>query len=455
MIYWLEKNLVPLANKLGSTRFLVALRDAFVSIIPITMAGSLSILLSSLMEVARDEFGFKTLYTTLKPFRMINDVVWDGTFAIFSLLFAFSWGYHLAKNYEVNGISGGLVAVSSFLMSIANVFQIKLTKSLPAATSNMLADAKLVLNDKTLAIHDVISIEQLSTTGLITAIVFGGIGVAIFIVLLKARVALNFREPMPRASAIAFEALIPAVIALFCVAGINYLFTTITGTYFGEFLIAMIQKPLLKAGQSFGMVMLVTVLVQIFWFFGINGVNVLAPVLDTIWLPAQNFNTTALKNHGQLDFNWVRGSFDAYAWFGGAGGTLLLIIAILCFSKRKEQRTLAKITLAPQIFNINEPVMYGLPIVLNPLYLIPFLVAPVVNVALAYIVTQLGWVNPVQVVVPHLMPPVLQAFLATNMDWRAAVLAVVNMVIAFLIWTPFVFAANKVRPTNYERNFNF
>ena len=199
--------------------------------------------------------------------------------------------------------------------------------------------------------------------------------------------------------------------------------------------------------------LLVTLMVQVFWFFGINGLGVLSPILDSIWLTAQNGNITAATSGKVPPYVWVRGSFDVFAWFGGAGGTLMLIVAILVFSKRSDYRTIAKITLAPGIFNIGEPILLGLPVVLNPVYLIPFLLTPVVNVAFSYWVSVMGLVNPVQVAVPSIMPPIIGPFLACNYDWRAIVLSIIDMLIAFAIWSPFVIAADKIADTNNPKTF--
>ena len=170
-------------------------------------------------------------------------------------------------------------------------------------------------------------------------------------------------------------------------------------------------------------------------------------------MTAQNVNVTDARNSVVPQFIWVRGSFDSFAWFGGTGGTLMLIIAILLFSKRTDYRTIAKVALAPGIFNISEPIVYGLPIVLNPVYFIPFVVAPIVNVAFSYWVTVMGLVNPVQVAVPSIVPPVLNSFLACNYDPRAIILAIVNMLIALAIWAPFVFAADKIEDSIHPRTF--
>lgn len=435
LVKWLEKYVLPLAAKLGQVRWLVALRDTFVSLLPITMAGSLAMLFSSLLKATKLQFGWDNFYHIMKPLLLMDNIVWNGTFALFAIYFSLSWGYHLAKTYEVNRLAGSIISLISFTMSISDM-------------------VKLKINGDIIDIKNAVDTSQFSTSGLFTAIIFGLLGTAIFILAYRARLTIKFStNNMPHSEWVAFSTLLPSLIAVFVVAAINCLFQEIVGTYFGDWLLTSIQSPLVRMGQGFGVVLLITFLVQIFWFFGINGISVLTPVVDSLWLTPQNINVTAVRNGSVVPYIWVRDSFNIFAWFGGAGGTLALTIAILIFSKRTDLRTVAKMALAPGIFNINEPILFGLPVVFNPVYLIPFVLAPMVNVSLAYWVTKMGLVNPVQIFVPGVMPPLLNSFLACNYDWRAIILTLANMIIAVLIWTPFVFAADKIVQDNDQRNF--
>lgn len=151
-----------------------------------------------------------------------------------------------------------------------------------------------------------------------------------------------------------------------------------------------------------------------------------------------------------LPYMWTRSDFDLYVWIGGAGSTLLLILAVLAFSKREDERAVAKVSLVPGIFNINEPMMFGMPIVLNPIYIIPFILAPLVMVSIAYGVLSLGWVSPVAVQTTWAMPPFLNAIIAT-IDWRSVILQIVNMVVGFLIYVPFVIASNNMDPEKVNK----
>jgi PTS system cellobiose-specific IIC component len=424
-VRWLRRYVLPWAGQIGRIGWLTALRDAFVSTLPINIAGSIAVLIVSLVRAAGTQLHWTAFVFAMSPLVGIANIVWQGTFKLFALFFAFAWGYQLAKTYEVPALPAATVAVASFAMSIANLTKIKVGGQL-------------------ITIKHAFNINQLSTTGLFTAILFGGLGTLIFILAWKGKLQIHFRSQLPRAEYYAFASLPGALIAIGSVGVVNYLFQIITGDYFGDWLLKSIQAPLVKLGQGFGPVLLITFLVQVLWFFGLNGGSVLAPVIESIWLTPENINVMAAKNGQAVPYAWTRNSFDVFVWFGGAGGTLVLVIAILCLSKRTDFRSLAKIALAPSVFNINEPVMFGLPIILNTAYVIPFIFAPLVNVTIAYWATQLGWVNPVQIVVPAVMPPILNSFLATNYDWRAIVLTIVNMAVAFVIWLPFVIAADKL-----------
>lgn len=434
LVKWLEDYVLPIASRLGQVRWLVALRDAFISLMPITIAGSLAVLIKSLITAAKVHLGWNTFAFAMQPLVSISDLVWRGTFSLYACFFALALGYQLAKNFEGNRLAAAIVSLSSFSLSIANY-------------------AKIRFHGESVVVKNAFDIGQFSTTGLFTAILFGSIGFLIYYACYKARFMLHLSTNMPHAEQAAFDSLIPAMVAVFSVGGINYLFQAVTHDYFGDWLLTTIQMPLVKWGQGFGTVLLVTLLVQVFWFFGINGLGVLSPILDSIWLTAQNGNITAATSGKVPPYVWVRGSFNVFAWFGGAGGTLMLIVAILVFSKRSDYRTIAKIALAPAIFNIGEPILLGLPVVLNPVYLIPFLLTPVVNVAFSYWVSVMGLVNPVQVAVPSIMPPIIGPFLACNYDWRAIILSIVDMLIAFAIWSPFVIVADKIADTNNPKTF--
>lgn len=440
---WLEKYVVPVAVKIGSIKWLVALRDAFIGTMPATMAGSIAVLLNAFLRDFPTEWGWTGFVNAMAPVVAVNGVVWTGTIAVIGLIFAFSWGYNLSHVYGVDALSGGIVGLGAYLMSVSSAVVLNLPKALPAKAVKIITDAGGVTDGRTITTGGIFQMGQLGATGLFTAMLFGGLATVIYIRLMKANIIIKMPDTVPPAVSKAFAAIIPATVAFYVVGIINYLFTKATGSAFIDWLSKTIQEPLLHASQGFGMVILITILVQIFWFFGIHGTNVLAPIIESIWTTAQLANVDAAQKGIKIPYMWVRGSFDIYAWIGGAGGTLLLIAAILVFSKRADNRTVAKLSLAPGLFNINEPIMFGLPIVLNAIYFIPFILAPVVMVSIGYFATYLGIVGPVKFQVLWVMPPLINAFLATG-DWMAPIVALVTMAVGFLIYVPFVLAANRI-----------
>ncbi|EUJ22649.1 PTS system cellobiose-specific transporter subunit IIC [Listeria grandensis FSL F6-0971] len=438
---FLEKYFVPVAAKIGSQKHLVALRDAFISTMPITMAGSIAVLLNAFFRDFPTSWGWTGFVEAMQPLIGVNGYVWAATLAIVSLVFAVSLGYNLSKVYEVDRLAGALVSLAAFVMNLSQTVAVDPIKNAILA-ANPKADVSMIQ-----PVWGFLDLNQVNGTGLFTAMLFGFISTIIYAKLMRANITIKMPDSVPPAVSKAFAAIIPALVALYVCAIIDWSFVKITGLDVITWISKTIQEPLLALSQGYGAVLLVTFLVQLLWFFGIHGPNVLAPVLESLWGTAQlnNINEAAKGVAGSdLPYQWVRGSFDAYVWIGGSGGTLVLIIALLMFSKRADSRTVAKLSLGPGIFNINEPIMFGLPIVLNSIYLIPFIIAPMVMVTVAYFATVWGLVAPVKIAVVWVMPPLINSFLATGGDWMAPVISLINMVIAFLIWVPFVITANKV-----------
>lgn len=445
---FLEKYFVPVAAKIGSQKHLVALRDAFISTMPITMAGSIAVLLNVFFRDFPTEWGWTGFVAAMDPLIGINGYVYNGTLAIVSIIFAFSLGYNISKSYDVDRLAGGLVSLAAFMMNLAVTVDLETVKSAIGA-ANASFDVNTLPKEFS-GIYGFFSLAQVNGTGLFTAMIFGFLATIIYAKLMQAKITIKMPEAVPPAVSKAFAAIIPALVALYVCGIIVWGFTKLTGMDVITWISNTIQEPLLAMSQGYGAVFVVTLLVQVLWFFGIHGPNVLAPVLESLWGTAQLQNISAAQEGASLPFQWVRGSFDAYVWMGGSGGTLVLVIALLVFSKRADARTVAKLSLGPGIFNINEPIMFGLPIVLNTIYLIPFIIAPLVMVTVAYFATALGLVGPVIAAVPWVMPPLFNSFIATGGDWVAPVISLINLVIGFVIWTPFVLTANRVGPPEEE-----
>ncbi|MGX7420630.1 PTS sugar transporter subunit IIC [Carnobacterium gallinarum] len=451
LMFWMEKHLIPIAAKIGNEKHLVALRDGFIGTMPATMAGSIAVLLNAFLRDFPTTWGFTGFVKTMQPIIDINGYVWLGSLAIVAVIFSVAFGYNLAKVYHVDPLSGGVVALAAFFMGLTQsaVANLTLSEKIPTTMIHLIEEAGgSVTNGDTIvsSAWGFFNFDlHMGGSGLFSAIIFGFISVIIFSKLMLANITIKMPDSVPPAVSKAFAAIIPACVALYTCGLINYGFAKATGLPMIDWITATIQEPLLNLSQGFGAVLLIVFLIHLLWFFGIHGDNVMAPVLSTIWGNAMNQNMNAFQNGQAIPYKWVQGTFQAFIMPGGSGATLMLIVAIFLFSKRSDSKTVAKLGIGPGIFNINEPIMFGMPIVLNPLYMIPMILAPCVMAGVAYFATMNDLVSPVVVSVIWVMPPVINAFLATGGDWRSIVLSLINIVIALIIWTPFVIAANKVK----------
>ncbi|VWL85191.1 PTS sugar transporter subunit IIC [Oceanivirga miroungae] len=415
---WLQTKFVPKAAKVSNQRHLVAIRDSFIAMLPITMVGSIAVLLNFTIVP-------KLPAAIATPIRSVNGVVWWGSLAILSVVFVIALGYNLAKAYGVDPLAGALISFASFLVFIPQ-----------SATVGEVSQWGLI------------NINYFGANGIFPAMVIGMISTIIYSKLMLNKVTIKLPDSVPPAVNKAFASIIPGIVTIYIASTISYLVSTYTGQALNDLIVKYIQQPLLGLSQGLVSVIIITFFIQFFWFFGLHGHNVLAPVIDGLYMPALLANVEHMAKGGlveNLPYLWTRGSFDAYIQMGGSGITIALIISILIFSKRRDHRTVAKLGLPMGIFNINEPMIFGMPIVLNPLYIIPFVLIPVIGVVIGYLATAAGIVPPVYVQVPWITPPVLMAYLATGGSVMAALVSLINLVIAFIIWTPFVIIANNIK----------
>ena len=430
---WMEKHFVPIAAKIGSQKHLVAIRDGFIGIMPITMAGAVATLLNVFFrDLPNNYLPDWHIAETFQWLIGINGNVWWGTLAMLAIAFAFSFGYHLAKAYDVNPLAGGLVALASFVTILAQsaTFNYQLPDvAVDALNTLKSAGLDVALNDTKDAIllnnatgWGFLPYAWTNSGGLFSALIIGLVSVI--------------------------------TIAIYTAGIIQFLCTEFLGNGLPELINQYLQIPFQNLSQGLGAIIILVFAVQVFWFFGLHGPNVLAPILDGGYIPLLNDNTniynTAMAAGKSLNdvvdqmFVWTRGSFDAFVWMGGSGCTIALLIAIMIFSKRDDARAVAKLSLPMGCFNINEPVIFGLPIVLNPIYFIPWLITPVILATIAYLATASGLIPPVFITVPWVVPPVIYAILATGGSLMAGVIAAINLVVAVLCWIPFVIVANRM-----------
>ncbi|MEJ4462911.1 PTS transporter subunit EIIC [Enterococcus faecium] len=440
----IQNKILPIATKIGNQRFLVALRDSFIGTMPIVMTGSIALLINAFLVDIPDQFNLQKITSFFQWWVDINNLVFKGSISIVSLLFIYCLGVNIAKIYKTDTLSSGLVALSSFIISIGNsmtsTYDLSNNDNIDLATLfTGVEGIKVTGSSLNVTISGLLPGTQINSNGYFTAMIIGFLSSIIFCKLMNKNWTIKLPDTVPPAIAKPFLSIIPALVSLYIVAIFTFLFTKITDLLIIDWIYKVLQTPMLGLSQSFLAVVLVAVLTQFFWFFGIHGGNVMAPIMEGVFGVALLANLEAYQNNETIPYVWTSVSYGSFVWYA----TLGLLIAIFWVSKNSHYKKVAKLGITPVLFNIGEPVMYGLPTVLNPILFIPFLLCPTVMSSVAYLATDLGWVSPVTQNVTWVMPPILYGFFSTGFDWRSIILSIINLVLATLIYLPFVRMANK------------
>jgi PTS system cellobiose-specific IIC component len=416
---FLETKFVPVAARIGAQRHLVAVRDGFAAIMPLIIAGSLGVLLNNMGIQA-----YQDLMTSIfgDGWKAFGGNIWWGTFAIMSLFIAFTVAYNLAKSYDLNPMSAAVLSFSTYFVLVPQV----------SPASGGWGD---------------INWGFTNATALFAAILIAMVTTELFRLLSRTKaLVISMPEGVPPAVAKAFAALLPSIIILSLAALVQMAFSKADTNLF-SIITTTIQAPLMNIGNSMGAALVIAFLNHFFWFFGIHGSNILEPVMQAFYVPAVDANALAIAAGEVPKFIVTKSFFDAFVYMGGSGTTITLLAAIFVASKRKHYRMMAGMGAPAGLFNINEPIIFGLPIVLNPIFFIPFLLVPVVLTVVAYTATAIGLVPVTQVVIPWVTPPVIGGFLATGGSVMGAALSVVNLAIGFVIYLPFVLLSEKLEKT--------
>lgn len=435
----IERMLVPLASKLNSQRHICAVRDAFILSFPLTMAGSLMVLLNNVL-LSPEGFVLKILrldkvFPNIGQYQAIFSPVLKGSADIFAILIVFLIARNLSKQLKGDDLLTGMTAISVYFIIYPDYF-----------------------NSEGV---NYITTKYTGAQGLFVAIIIGLlVGELMSRLSQSKKLEIKMPEQVPPAVARSFKVLLPIIITTMLFSIVNFFVKKIAPGGLHELVYSIIQAPLTKMSQSIGSVIILSFLSQALWVMGIHGPNTIAAIRDTMFSEAGNANLLYVAQHATA---WgapypitYSGLASAFSEYGGSGCTLGLVISILIFSKAKEQRSIAKLSFAPGLFNINEMVIFGLPIVLNPIYIIPFILTPLVNISIGYVsIMVLKIIPPVVYGIPWTTPGPLMPFLGTGGNVIALVIGFICLAVSVLIYAPFVIAANKAEGIEDEEEKNY
>ena len=405
----LAEILGPIANKFSSQKYLVAIRDGFITVMPLVIIASFFVLINNVILDSTN--GILKSLVNLDQYKEIGVSVYNGTLGFLSIFLAFGVAYKLADHYEMDQIGTGFIGVAS-----------------------------------TVALMPALDSAYTSPTGLFVAILGSILSTELLRIFQKSEsLKIKMPESVPPTVAKSFNLLLPATITLTIFGIVAFVIIKLTGIDIYEIITNMIQTPLKNAFQTLPGIIIVIMLQGILWSFGLHGSFVLSPITEPTLLTAIDENIKALEAHQVIPNIVTKPFLDAFVNMGGTGTTIGLVIALLIFTKKESDKAISKLAFAPSCFNINEPLMFGLPVVLNPIYTIPLVFIPVVCLVISYFATAVGLVDKTVALVPWTTPPIISGFLATGGDWRAAVLSIVLIALSVALYMPFVIAANKMK----------
>lgn len=410
-----------IAARINSWRYIIVIKNAFAALVPVIMLGAFGTLLGTMVFGDTQGLAQYEALSFLALFKPIADAMSWVSLSFITIYVVFLMGIELAHINNVKGFFAGVVAVMSYLAVNPSTYQF---------TSDEAG---------TIDVSSVLASQYTDAKGL-----FLGMIVAIAAIELwcwlgrQEKLQIKMPDTVPPNVAASFSKLIPTIFTVTVMAIVGFAIKALTGMYAYDIVYSLVQQPLQGVTQGLpGFLVLMTV-AQVFWLIGIHGVQIVMPIRDPLFLAAITANSAAFAAGTDAPYIINQSFWDVFACFGGSGCTIGLIVAIFIASKRADHREIAKLSLPCGIFNINEPLIFGTPIVLNLTLAIPFVLTPMINGVVAWIATSLGLVNRVVVSAPWTLPGPIGAFLATGGDWRAIVLNVLLIALSLVIYYPFV-----------------
>lgn len=420
----LQKYLMTPMAKISQLRLVRAVMAAGMASVPFTIVGSMFLVFNILpMTFTGLQGVFENTFFKVSDLYMVANTA---TIGILALYFNFVVGYELTKieaeetGLNVNALNGALLSVFAFFMTLPElVMQNNVIHLINAPNEHIINGLRIGS-----------TIVRLGTAGIFIAIIMAALATQLYFLCIRRNWVIKMPETVPLGVSRSFSALIPTFVIAFCIIIINGCFI-----YFGTDIYSIISIPfqfVTNLTKSWLGVMVILFLIHALWVVGIHGASIIGALITPITLVNMNENTLGAHIPFAGEFN------NSLVILGGSGATLLMTFFITFYAKSSQLKILGRASAVPAIFNINEPIIFGLPIVYNPYLAIPFFLAPMVCGTLGYFAISLHIINPVVALIPWPSPLGLGAFISTGGDYRAIFVAILSAVVALLIYLPFV-----------------
>ncbi len=433
VLKWMEDTLMEPMSKIAQYKLVRAIMAAGVATIPFTIVGSMFLVFNILPQTFPFlESFFEATFFKISDLYMLANSATMGILALyFNIVLSYEYTrlYAEEDNLDMSPLSGALLSLFAFVMTIP---QLIVENGVITRLTDITEDASIV-NGWEIGGDGAV---RFGTDGIFTGILVAILVVQLYRFCVSRNWIIKMPEQVPGGVSRAFSGLIPAFV-------ISFVVLTIMGvlTYLGTDIYELVAIPFGFVSQITGSwigVVLIFFFIQALWVIGIHGANIIIPLIQPILLGNLALNAT------QGATEPLAGAFPKmFVEIGGSGATLGLVIYIAYMAKSQQLKTIGKVGLIPSVFNINEPIIFGLPLIFNPYLAIPFILAPVATSSIGYLALSTGFIDPIIAQTPWPLPVGLNAFIGTGGDWKAAGVSLFCGVVAFLIYLPFIKSYDK------------
>lgn len=417
--------------KLGNQVHLKSLRDAFATIMPMFILAGLAVMINFVI------FPFFFDGERLAQIQVFGTAITNGTLNISAILIAPMIGFYLCRNRNYDNALGSVpVTISALVIMMAMEFAIT-----PAEM------------DVEVMVGGIMPFAVTGTNGMFAGIIIGLVATELWIRLsCNEKLQINLGDQVPPAVSRTFSTMVPTILVLSGFAIVSAVLISGFHTDLITIIQNVIQAPLRHLTATLPGYLIIFSTGNFLFSLGIHQSVISGSLLDPFMTININENMEALAN-GETATHILNSSFTTvYAQMGGTGSTISLIIAVLIFVKYKPYRDVMYLSVGPGLFNINEPIIFGLPIVFNLPMIIPFVLVPIVGVILGYLATAIGFVPVLSILVPWTTPPILSGFLASGGDWRVPLLQIIIIAVSVVIFLPFLKISETVSRKAAEAN---
>ncbi len=402
VVVLIEQRITPFANMLTRSQHITAMRDSFALAMPFVIVGSLMVPLI-FPPVSINPFSwFGGYYQFVRPMLLPT---FELTIGLVALIIAFGASASLAKQYQLPERLSGLTGCISFLLFIG----FKTTDG-----SNV----------------------YLGGLGIFSALISSFYSIEVIRFFYNKGWCIRLPDEVPVMTRNGFRLLVPLLVVMLSVTAVNMTLKLTTGMILPG-LISEAFRPLIIASDTLTAILISLIICNLLWFVGIHGALIVTGIMNPFWMTYLFENQQALASgQARLPHIYLQGFWDFYLLIGGIGSTLPLIFMALR-SRSRQLKSVGKLGFIPSLFNINEPILFGFPVILNPIFLIPFICVPVINACIAWYLTHLGVLDRAVAMLPWSMPSPLGAAWSANGSWKNMFMCLFALFNSWMIYRPF------------------